>query len=136
MNANQGKDMKGTRPDQNVADPSKDLTASAGQQQGSQQSGRKQGSQQSGQQSDQQQRSQQQGNLQSGQQQGGPQSGQQQRNQQQGSQQSGLQGDRQGGQHASGGTPALDDPDQRQGESARDASQAFNQQQDKGDRNR
>ncbi|MCD2519551.1 hypothetical protein LQ564_24915 [Massilia sp. G4R7] len=127
MNANQGKDMKGTRPDQNVADPSKDLTASAGQQQGSQQSGRQQGSQQSGQ----QQRSQQQGNLQSGQQQGGQQSGQQQ-----GSQQSGLQGDRQGGQHASGGTPALDDPDQRQGESARDASQAFNQQQDKGDRNR
>jgi len=101
MNANQGKDMKGTRPDQNVDDPSKDLTATAGQQQGNQQSGQQK-------------------------------SGQQQSGQQQGNQQSGQQ---QGGQHASGGTPALDDPDQRQqGESARDASQAFNQQQDKGNR--
>jgi len=100
MNANQGNDMKGTRPDQNVADPSKDVVATAGQQGGNQQSGQQQGQQQSG--------------------------------QQQGNQQSGQQ---QGGQHASGGTPALDDPDQRQqGESARDASQAFDQQQDKGNR--
>jgi len=95
MDANQGKDMKGTMPDQNVADPSKDVVATAGQQGGNQQSGQQQG-------------------------------------QQQGNQQSGQQ---QGGQHASGGTPALDDPDQaNQGESARDASQAFDQQQDQGNR--
>ena len=61
-----------------------------------------------------------------GQQQGSQQSGQQQ----QGSQQSGQQGSQQrGGQHASGGTPALDDLDQRsQGESAQQASDAFNRQ--------
>lgn len=98
MAQNQGNDMKGTRPDPAVADPSKDVVATAGQQDG--------------------------GNQQSGQQQGNMQSGQQ--NSQQSAQQ-------QGGQHASGGTPALDDLDgQNQGESARDASQAFQQQGDKG----
>ena len=66
-----------------------------------------------------------QGSQQSGQrQQGSQQSGQQQ----QGSQQSGRQGSQQsGGQHASGGTPALDDLGSRQGESAKDASQAWSQ---------
>jgi Ca-activated chloride channel family protein len=46
------------------------------------------------------------------------------------SQQSGQQGSQQhGGQHASGGTPALDDPSgKKKGESARDAAQAFDQQ--------
>ena len=46
------------------------------------------------------------------------------------SQQSGQQGSQQhGGQHASGGTPALDDVDgKKKGESAQDAAQAFNQQ--------
>jgi hypothetical protein len=108
--ANQGNDMKGTRPDPNVADPSKDVVATAGQQ------GRQSGNQQSGQQ----------GNLQSGQQQQG--------GQQQGSRQSGQQG---GGQHASGGTPALDDLDNKnRGESAQDASQAFSQQNDQGGGNR
>lgn len=58
---------------------------------------------------------QQSGNQQSSKQQSG---GQQQGNQQQG-----------GGQHASGGTPALEDLDgQRQGESAQQASEAFQQQ--------
>lgn len=57
---------------------------------------------------------QQSGNMQSGQQQGSRQSGQG------GSQQSGVQ-------HASGGTPALDDLGSRQGESAKDASQAWSQ---------
>jgi hypothetical protein len=48
------------------------------------------------------------------------------------SQQSGQQGNQQhGGQHASGGTPALDDVGgKKQGESAKDAAQAFNQQND------
>jgi Ca-activated chloride channel family protein len=48
------------------------------------------------------------------------------------SQQSGQQGSQQhGGQHASGGTPALDDlGGKNKGESARDASQAFDQQND------
>lgn len=97
----------------------------SGQQQGSQQSGQQQGSQQSGQR--------QQGSQQSGQQQGSQQSGQQQQGsqqsgQQQGSQQSGQQGSQQrGGQHASGGTPALDDLGSQQGESAKDASQAWSQ---------
>lgn len=59
--------------------------------------------------------SQQQGSMQSERQSGNMQSGQQQ-----GSQQS-------GGQHASGGTPALDDLDSRHGESAKDASQAWSQ---------
>lgn len=82
--------QKQSKPDNAVADASKDLVATAGQ---SQQSGK------------QQQGSQQQGNQQQG-------------NQQQG-----------GGQHASGGTPALDDLDgQKRGESARDASDAFQQQ--------
>lgn len=106
----------------------------SGQQQGSQQSGqRQQGSQQSGQQQGSQQSGQrQQGSQQSGQQQGSQQSGQrqqgsQQSGQQQGSQQSGQQGSQQRGQHASGGTPALDDLDSRQGESAKDASQAWSQ---------
>lgn len=62
---------------------------------------------------------------------GGQQAGQQQANkqsgQQQGNQQSGQQGEQRGGQHASGGTPALDDLGSRQGESARDASQAWSQ---------
>jgi Ca-activated chloride channel family protein len=46
------------------------------------------------------------------------------------SQQSGQQGSQQhGGQHASGGTPALDDLGNKQkGESAQDAAQAFDQQ--------
>lgn len=100
MAQNQGNDMKGTRPDPAVADPSKDVVATAGQQDGGS------GSRQSGQLGGQQQGSQQ---------------------QQQGSQQSGQQG---GGQHASGGTPALDELDgQNQGESARDASQVFQQDQ-------
>jgi hypothetical protein len=110
--ANQGNDMKGTRPDPKVADPNKDVVATAGQQSGNQQSG----SQQSGQQ----------GGMQSGQQQQG--------GQQQGSRQSGQQG---GGQHASGGTPALDDLDSKnRSESARDASQAFSQQNEQGGGNR
>lgn len=106
--------QKQSTPDNNVNDPMKDLTATAGQgqQSGNQQSGQQQGSQQSGQQ--------QQGNQQS------QQSGRQQQGGQQGNQQS-------GGQHASGGTPALDDMDsQSQGESARDASQAFQQQDQRG----
>jgi Ca-activated chloride channel family protein len=42
--------------------------------------------------------------------------------------QSGQQGSQQhGGQHASGGTPALDDLGSRQGESAKEASQAWSQ---------
>ncbi len=46
------------------------------------------------------------------------------------SQQSAQQGNQQhGGQHASGGTPALDDLGGKQkGESAKDAAQAFDQQ--------
>ncbi len=90
---------KQSTPDNAVKDPKKDLVATAGQ----------------GQQS---------GNQQSGQQQGNQQQGnQQQGNQQQGNQQQG------GGQHASGGTPALDDLDgQNQGESAQQASEAFQQQ--------
>ena len=46
------------------------------------------------------------------------------------SQQSGQQGSQQhGGQHASGGTPALDDiGGKKKGETAQDAAQAFNQQ--------
>lgn len=46
------------------------------------------------------------------------------------SQQSGQQGNQQhGGQHASGGTPALDDlGGKKKGESAQDAAQAFDQQ--------
>lgn len=68
-----------------------------------------------------------------GNQQSGQQSGQQQMvqqgNQQQGNQQQG------GGQHASGGTPALDDLDgQNQGESAQQASEAFKQQDQDGNR--
>jgi len=115
-NMNQQNGQKQSTPDNKVNDPMKDLTATAGQgqQSGNQQSGQQQGSQQSGQQ--------QQGNQQSGrQQQGSQQSGQQQGNQQS------------GGQHASGGTPALDDLDgQNQGESAQDASQAFQQQDQQG----
>ena len=102
--------QKQSNPDKQVNDPMKDRSATAGQ-------GQQQGSQQSGQQ--------QQGSRQSGQQQqGSQQSGQRQ----QGSQQSGQQsGQQRGGQHASGGTPALDDLGSRQGESAKDASQAWNQ---------
>lgn len=65
----------------------------------------------------------QQGNQQSGGQQGNQQSRGQQQGQRQGNQQQG------GGQHASGGTPALDDlGGQRQGESAQQAADAFQQQ--------
>jgi len=114
MAQDQGNDMKGTRPDPAVDDPSKDVVATAGQQDGgrdNQQSGQQGSQQQSGNQQSEQQR--------------GQQSQQGQQGQQQGNQQSGQQG---GGQHASGGTPALDDLDgQRQGESARDASQVFQQ---------
>ncbi|CAN7346757.1 hypothetical protein [Massilia sp. LjRoot122] len=108
MGENKGHGVKGPRHDNDMDD----LNVSSGNlqsgRQGGQQSGQQQGSQQSGQQ---------QGSQQSGQrQQGSQQSGQQQ----QGSQQS-------GGQHASGGTPALDDLGSRQGESAKDASQAWSQ---------
>lgn len=104
--------QKQSQPHNSQNDPSKDLVSAAGQGQreGNQQSGGKQsGSQQSGQQ---------QMGQQGGQQQGSQQSGQQRGNQQQG-----------GGQHASGGTPALDDlGGQRQGESAQQAADAFQQQ--------
>ncbi len=139
MGENKGHGVKGPRHDNDMDD----LSASSGnmqlgrqggqqsgqQQQGSQQSGQQQGSQQSGQrqQGSQQSGQQQQGSQQSGQQQqGSKQSGQQQ----QGSKQSGQQqqGSQQsGGQHASGGTPALDDLGSRHGESAKDASQAWSQ---------
>lgn len=68
--------------------------------------------------------------LQAGQQQqGSKQSGQQ------GSMQSGQQGSQQqGGQHASGGTPALDDLGSRQGESAKEASQAWSRNKGKQER--
>jgi hypothetical protein len=81
---------------------------------GNQQSGDLQGSnQQSNLQNDQQQGNKQQGSKQasSGSQQQG---GQQQGGQQQGGQQQG-QSQQHGGQHASGGTPALDDRDSKQG---------------------
>lgn len=98
MNSNQGNGQKQSIPDNAVNDPMKDLTATAGQNQ--------QGNQQSG-----------------GQQQGSQQQGQQQGSQRQGNLQQG------GGQHASGGTPALDDlGGQRQGESAQQAADAFQQQ--------
>lgn len=90
--------QKQSQPDNSQTDPSKDLVSAAGQ-------GQREGNQQSG-------------SQQSGQQQGSQQSGQQRGNQQQG-----------GGQHASGGTPALDDlGGQRQGESAQQAADAFQQQ--------
>lgn len=110
---NMQKNQKQSQPDNSQNDPSKDLVSAAGQGQreGNQQSGQQQGNQQQG---GQQQGSRQQG----GQQQGSQQSGRQQGNQQQG-----------GGQHASGGTPALDDlGGQRQGESAQQAADAFQQQ--------
>ena len=100
---NNQQNQKQSQPDNSQADPSKDLVSAAGQ-------GQREGNQQSG-----------------GQQSGSQQSGQQQ----QGQQQMGQQGSQQqgGGQHASGGTPALDDLDgQNQGESARQASEAFQQQ--------
>lgn len=99
---NQQQNQKQSQPDNSQTDPSKDLVSAAGQ-------GQREGNQQSG--------GQQSGSKQSGQQQGGQQSGQQRGNQQQ------------GGQHASGGTPALDDlGGQRQGESAQQAADAFQQQ--------
>lgn len=64
-----------------------------------------------------------QGQREGNQQSGAKQSGSQQSGQQRGNQQQG------GGQHASGGTPALDDlGGQRQGESAQQAADAFQQQ--------
>lgn len=125
MGENKGHGVKGPRHDNDMDD----LNVSSGNaqsgRQGGQQSGQSLGSQQSGQQQGSQQSGQQQGSQQSGQrQQGSQQSGQQR----QGSQQSGQQGSQQsGGQHASGGTPALDDLGSRQGESAEDASQAWSQ---------
>lgn len=99
--------QKQSQPDNSQTDPSKDLVSAAGQ-------GQREGNQQSGS----QQSGQQQMGQQGGQQQGSQQSGQQRGNQQQG-----------GGQHASGGTPALDDlGGQRQGESAQQAADAFQQQ--------
>ena len=104
---NNQQNQKQSQPDNSQADPSKDLVSAAGQ-------GQREGNQQSG--------NQQSGSQQSGQQQMGQQGGQQQGNQQQG-----------GGQHASGGTPALDDLDgQNQGESAQQASEAFQQQDQQG----
>lgn len=104
---NQQNGQKQSTPDNATNDPMKDLVATAGQ-------GQQSGSQQSG--------NQQSGNQQSG--------GQQQGSQQQGQQQGNRQ---QGGQHASGGTPALEDLDgQNQGESAQQASEAFQQQDQQG----
>lgn len=107
---NQGNGQKQSTPDNAVNDPTKDLVATTGQ---GQQSGNQQsGSQQSGQQGGQQQ----------GRQQGSQQQGQQQGNQQQG-----------GGQHASGGTPALDDlSGKNQNRTAQQASDAFEQQNNQG----
>lgn len=60
--------------------------------------------------------------------------GSQQQGQQPGSQQSGQPG-RQGGQHASGGTPALDELNSRErGETARQAGEAFKQPGGKSDK--
>ena len=134
MGENKGHGTKGPSYDQlNDMDTNVQRDRLNQEQQGNMQSGRQSGSQQSGQQQGSQQSGQrQQGSQQSGQQQGSQQSGQrqqgsQQSGQQQGSQQSGQQGSQQRGQHASGGTPALDDLDSRQGESAKDASQAWSQ---------
>ena len=123
MGENKGHGVKGPRHDNDMDDLS--MNQGGQQQSGNQQSGRQSGNLQSGQQQGSQQSGQQQGSQQSGQrQQGSQQSGRQQ----QGSQQSGRQGSQQsGGQHASGGTPALDDLGSRQGESAKDASQAWSQ---------
>ena len=109
MGENKGHGVKGPRHDNDMDDLS--MNQGGQQQSGNQQSGRQSGNLQSGQQ---------QGSQQSGQQQGSQQSGQRQ----QGSQQSGQQ---QQGSQQSGGTPALDDLGSRQGESAKDASQAWSQ---------
>lgn len=109
--------QKQSQPDNSQNDPSKDLVSAAGQ-------GQREGNQQSG-------------GMQSGSQQSGQRDNQRQGNQQQGSQQSGQRGNQQqgGGQHASGGTPALDDlGGQRQGESAKQAADAFQQDQQRGKR--
>lgn len=112
MGENKGQGVKGPRHDDDVDDLNMN-TASGMPAQGSLQQS---GNQQSGNQQSRQQQAgqQQQGSKQSGQQQESRQSGRQE------SQQS-------GGQHASGGTPALDDLGSRQGESAKDASQAWSQ---------
>lgn len=126
MGENKGHGIKGPRHDADVDDLSINTASGDIAQGGQQQSGNMHPGQQDSMQSGQQ------GNRQSGQG-GGSRSGQQQQGnkqsgQQQGSMQSGQQGNQQrGGQHASGGTPALDDLGSRQGESAKDASQAWSQ---------
>ncbi|QOY92927.1 hypothetical protein IM543_15145 [Massilia sp. UMI-21] len=112
---NKQPNQKQSKADNSQADQGQELVPAAGQ-------GQREGNQQSG--------SRQSGSQQSGSQQSGQQSGQRSGSQQQGQQQGSQQ---HGGQHASGGTPALDDLDhQQRGESARQASEAFKQQDDQG----
>ena len=131
MGENKGHGVKGPRHDDDVDELSMNTAsgkpALGGQQQsGNMQSGQQGSSLQSGQQGSRQ--SGLQGSSQSGSQQAGQQQSNRQSSQQQGSRQSDRQGSQQsGGQHASGGTPALDDLGSRQGESAKDASQAWSQ---------